>query len=157
MVRVTELHDVACRVPGRAQVAFLRTLHRESSILSSEAFNPQAARFLDPRVLSRHAEVGEDEKHPVRREVLRPVKALAAHPPSGAILLRKNLFAPPGPPDHVSRGRDLRIIDGFLEQLGPRQVSDGRLIFPGPTVHRAIRLHLTRTPLEPDRSELVAP
>src|SRR5712691_11224403 len=72
MVRVTELHQGARGVPGRAQMALLGTYHRESSIGPGESFNPEFARSLEPGIRTSESEVREDEEHPVRGEILRP-------------------------------------------------------------------------------------
>src|SRR6266571_8156447 len=152
MVCVTELHQGARGVPGRAQVSFLGTFHRESSIRPGESFNPEIARLLDPRICSGQAKVREDEEHPVRGEILRPVQALSAHPPSRRVLLREDLLSPPFLREHVLRGHDLGIVGWPFEQLGEGEIADGRLVHLEEPVQRALRVHLGSTPPGPARS-----
>src|SRR5437879_4897168 len=154
MVPVTELHECARGVPGCAQVAFLGTFHGESAILPGESFNPEIARPLDPRIRTGQSEVREDEEHPVRGEILRPVQTLPAHPPTLPVLIRENLCGPSFPRDHGPRGYDLRIVKRSFEQPGERQIADGRLVLPEEPVQRALGLHLPSTPRGPARSRL---
>src|SRR2546426_12307133 len=144
MVRVTELHERARRVPGRAEVAFLGTFHSEPAIVSSVSFDPSVAGLFDSRIGLAQPEVCEDEQHPVRGQVLRLVKALPAHPPSRSVLLREDLLGPSFPRNHVPGAHDLRVVKRSSEQLSQREIADGRLVLLEQPVQRALWLHFLR-------------
>src|SRR5947199_2911349 len=128
MVRVSETDESPRHVAGRAQVRLLVALDGETSFRPGVSTDPEVTGSLDPRVFLRQCEVGQDEEHPIRREVLRLVQALGAHPPALRILPDQDVRGPPFLRNEFLRGLDLRIVFCFAHELFQSQVLNGGLV-----------------------------
>src|SRR5207247_5227641 len=100
----------------------------ETSVRPGVSTDPQVTGPIDSWVFHRQREVGQDEEHPIRREVLRLVQALGAHPPTLGILPCQNVCGPPFLRNEFLRVLDLRIVFRLSNELSQRQVLDGRLV-----------------------------
>src|SRR3990170_8924304 len=138
VVGITEIHEGARGIAHEAQLAAAHPVGAETAIALRESLDPQFARPRDPRIQPSEPEVRQDEKHPVRGEVLRPIQALVADPPSPSFLFRKDVGRPPFLRDPLLRRSYLGIILCLPEDLSEREVLNRGLSLLEQPVQRSL-------------------